>query len=186
VQTSPFLRTWKEESMKAISKQGWQLSGNHQVATPLRLKFKSAMNSSNNGHFRFESRFLEGASLHHLKHNSITQNSILKRNALPGSHPGKLARAFMLNITGKMEAELHELRYCLEDKVRQRTLQLMKRIELLESCNVSLGKRLASTCAELTALKHASVAIDPQAATDQLKGIGDWACNMIGLQMAGV
>ena len=43
----------------------------------------------------------------------------------------------------KMKAELMELRYCLERKVELRTGYLLKRIELLESCNATLSSKLA-------------------------------------------
>lgn len=43
----------------------------------------------------------------------------------------------------KLEAELNEHRYYLERKVEQRTEELVKRINLLESCNSTLCDKLA-------------------------------------------
>jgi len=51
-----------------------------------------------------------------------------------------------------LEAELHELRYSLEKKVEQRTAQLVKRINLLESCNIALSEKLAQANRDLATL----------------------------------
>lgn len=64
----------------------------------------------------------------------------------------------MLDITDKkeMEAELNQHRYYLERHVELRTEQLIKRIALLESCNTTLGSKLALSRTELAALKRQS------------------------------
>ncbi len=53
----------------------------------------------------------------------------------------------------KMHAELHELRYFLEQNVERRTEHLQQRIDLLESCNATLCSKLASAQEELAALR---------------------------------
>lgn len=65
-------------------------------------------------------------------------------------------RGVMLDITDKkeMEAELHRHRHHLERHVESRTRQLARRVALLESCNVSLGDKLALAQRELAALKQ--------------------------------
>lgn len=115
-------------------------------------------------------------------------------------------RGVMLDITDKkeMEAELHGYRHHLERHVDLRTGQLMKRIALLESCNASLGDKLALTQRELAALKQqlAASTMRPGLATqiipatqtiqaiptndcdEPLDGISDWARNMIGWRVA--
>jgi len=81
----------------------------------------------------------------------------------------------MLDITEKkeLESELYEHRYYLERQVEQRTLQLMKRMALLESCNASLCDKLALIYKELATLKQGTSAC----ASD---GISDWKRSMIG------
>lgn len=54
----------------------------------------------------------------------------------------------------EMEAELYELRYCLERNVERRTEQLLRRVALLESCNATLSDKLVSAYNELAALKQ--------------------------------
>ena len=104
-------------------------------------------------------------------------------------------RGVMLDITDKkeMEAELNQHRYHLERHVELRTEQLIKRMALLESCNTTLGGKLASAMMELTALKRqsATAAIKPvqiteqisptqsNECTEQLHGIGDHARKII-------
>lgn len=65
-------------------------------------------------------------------------------------------RGVMLDVSDKkrMEAELADHRYYLERNVEQRTRELMKRIEMLESCNASLCDRLSSAMLECAALKQ--------------------------------
>ncbi len=62
----------------------------------------------------------------------------------------------MLEITEKMkmQEELTERRYCLERMVEQRTLELLKRMTLLESCNASLCDKLAFTRQKMNNLVH--------------------------------
>lgn len=116
------------------------------------------------------------------------------------------ARGVMLDITDKkeMEAELNGHRYYLERHVESRTEQLMRRMALLESCNASLGDKLALAKREVAALKQqlaAPAMRERQAAqlipstqtisdipedyyAEQLDGISDWARNMIGWRVA--
>lgn len=65
-------------------------------------------------------------------------------------------RGVMLDISDKkrMEAELVDHRYYLERNVEQRTRELMKRIEMLESCNASLCNQLSSARMEVAALER--------------------------------
>lgn len=65
---------------------------------------------------------------------------MLKRYNKPGValFVGKL-----MHDMKKMKAELKEHRYYLERNVEQRTEHLLKRIALLESCNATLGEKLA-------------------------------------------
>lgn len=65
-------------------------------------------------------------------------------------------RGVMLDVSDKkrMEAELGEHRYSLERNVEKRTRELMKRIEMLESCNASLCGRLSSAKLENATLKR--------------------------------
>lgn len=115
-------------------------------------------------------------------------------------------RGVMLDITDKkeMEIELNGHRHHLERYVDLRTERLMRRIALLESCNASLGDKLALTQRELAALKQQLVASamrqDPAAqiipatqaiqdaqtndCEEPLDGISDWARNMIGWRVA--
>jgi uncharacterized coiled-coil protein SlyX len=51
-----------------------------------------------------------------------------------------------------LEAELQEHRYYLEQKVEQRTVQLARRITLLESCNATLADKLAQARREISVL----------------------------------
>ncbi len=53
-----------------------------------------------------------------------------------------------------MEVELNEYRHRFEQKVEQRTAQLVRRITLLESCNSTLCDKLELVQRELTALKQ--------------------------------
>jgi prefoldin subunit 5 len=52
-----------------------------------------------------------------------------------------------------MKAELNEHRYYLERNVERRTEYLLKRIAVLESCNMTLCNKLALADEELAALK---------------------------------
>lgn len=65
-------------------------------------------------------------------------------------------RGVMLDISDKkqMEAELVDHRYYLERNVEQRTRELLRRIEMLESCNASLCDRLSSARLENAMLKQ--------------------------------
>ena len=108
----------------------------------------------------------------------------------------------MLDITDKreMEAELKVHRYYLEQGVEQRTEQLLKRMALLESCNATLGEKLALAQKELAKLKQqpdtnlslvAQTTPTPTSASgaqsnesvEQLDGIGFWAHKMISLTL---
>jgi PAS domain S-box-containing protein len=121
-------------------------------------------------------------------------------------------RGVMLDITDQkeMEAELNGHRHSLERYVELRTDELMRRVALLESCNASLGNKLAQARSDLGALKQQSVlsviqpdqiaqsipaaqTIQPtrpiQAAQENncnepLDGISDWARNMIKWRVA--
>lgn len=121
-------------------------------------------------------------------------------------------RGVMLDITDKkeMEAELHGHRHHLERHVESRTGQLGRRVALLESCNASLGNKLALAKREIAVLKQQLTAMamrpDPDtqiiSATqitsaartlplaqaddraEQLDGISDWAHKMIGWRVA--
>ena len=72
-------------------------------------------------------------------------------------------RGVMLDVSDKkhMEAELADHRYYLERNVEQRTRELMKRIEMLESCNASLCDRLSSARLECAALKRQLDEVQP-------------------------
>lgn len=95
-------------------------------------------------------------------------------------------RGVMLDVTGKktMEAELDELRNCLDRNVERRTEQLMKRMALLESCNATLCDRLASAQSELAVLNQQSVCDLPGAEQPDFTGqshvLSDWTRNLIG------
>lgn len=52
-----------------------------------------------------------------------------------------------------LEAELHEHRYYLEQKVAQRTEQLSRRITLLETCNATLAGKLAEAKKDIAMLR---------------------------------
>ncbi|OGT15918.1 MAG: hypothetical protein A3J49_01945 [Gallionellales bacterium RIFCSPHIGHO2_02_FULL_57_16] len=52
----------------------------------------------------------------------------------------------------RLESELNEHRYYLEQKVEQRTEQLIRRITLLESCNATLCNKLAQAKRDVAAL----------------------------------
>ena len=54
----------------------------------------------------------------------------------------------------KMETELKELRYYMEQNVEQRTESLLKRIAVLESCNAALCDKLALASRAPAALKQ--------------------------------
>ena len=62
----------------------------------------------------------------------------------------------------EMKAELNEYRYCLEQNVERRTEHLLKRIALLESCNTTLGGKLAMAHVEIATLKHQPAYILPK------------------------
>lgn len=98
------------------------------------------------------------------------------------------ASGVMLEITDKkdMEAELNEHRHSLERHVEMRTSQMMKRMELLESCNATLSGKLTLAQRELAMLKQPPTASAEQAniCDEQLDGISGWARNMIGLRAA--
>ena len=98
------------------------------------------------------------------------------------------ASGVMLEITDKkeMEAELNEHRHSLERHVEMRISQLMKRMELLESCNATLSGKLTLAQRELAVLKQPPTASIEQAniCDEQLDGISDWARNMICLRVA--
>ncbi len=53
----------------------------------------------------------------------------------------------------RMKNELFELRYFLEKNVKIRTEPLLKRIAMLESCNVTLGEKLVSSQQENSVLR---------------------------------
>lgn len=77
----------------------------------------------------------------------------------------------------KLEAELNEHRYYLEQKVEQRTEQLMKRISLLESCNATLCDKLAQAKKDI-AILHKQSAVNrsdsgANVSSGQLSGIGE-------------
>jgi len=57
----------------------------------------------------------------------------------------------------KMEAELKELRYYMEQNVERRTETLLKRITVLESCNAALCDKLAMANKEPAMLKQQPV-----------------------------
>jgi PAS domain S-box-containing protein len=71
----------------------------------------------------------------------------------------------MLDITDKkeMETQLHEYRYSLDRHVMHRTGQLLKRMAMLESCNASLGEKIASALREITFLKQKLSVNSPEA-----------------------
>lgn len=60
-----------------------------------------------------------------------------------------------------MRAELNEHRYNLERNVQLRTMHLLKRITLLESCNATLCDRLACAQKELGELKRQGAIAQP-------------------------
>lgn len=105
-----------------------------------------------------------------------------------------LLKGLMLDITDKksMESELNELRNYVESKVAQRSEQLLKQIELLESCNESLCRKLElaqyknNMLCQLTAAGRpvfATKATSPTSSSDGDKmsdGINNWLSNMIG------
>jgi hypothetical protein len=66
---------------------------------------------------------------------------------------GVVPEEIILNIV-KMEDELDEHRYYLEQKVAIRTQQLLTQITLLESCNEALCEKLAAATKELDALRQ--------------------------------
>lgn len=83
-------------------------------------------------------------------------------------------RGVMLDVSDKkrMEAELADHRYYLERNVEQRTRELMKRIEMLESCNASLCDRLSSARLECAALKQQLDGMQPDdAGEDSSSGL---------------
>jgi diguanylate cyclase len=83
----------------------------------------------------------------------------------------------MLDISEKMELEqeLSERRSRLERMVEQRTLQLLKRMTLLESCNASL-------CAKLECTHQALAVLKPQ--TAKFAQVSDMAGSMIVWRVA--
>jgi PAS domain S-box-containing protein len=73
-------------------------------------------------------------------------------------------RGVMLDISDKkrMEAELADHRYYLERNVERRTRELMKRIEMLESCNAALCSQLSSARMENAALHRQLEILQPE------------------------
>lgn len=69
-------------------------------------------------------------------------------------------RNVMLDMQ-KMQAELKEHRYYLEQNVERRTENLLKRLAMLESCNAALCDKLAQAQQELIALKRQPAQIPP-------------------------
>lgn len=92
-------------------------------------------------------------------------------------------RGVMLDITDKEEmgSELNQHRYCLEQHVESRTGQIMRRMALLESCNTTLGGKLALARMEITALKQQLAAATEQSSNcpEQLHDFGEQACKII-------
>ena len=92
----------------------------------------------------------------------------------------------MLDIN-KMQDELTEHRYHLEQKVEQETEQLLKRIALLESCNATLCDKLAVAQKEIISLKQQAAQTSPKKNTEQkgcavqLYGMNDQIRKLIGL-----
>lgn len=60
----------------------------------------------------------------------------------------------LMQQMNKMKSELHEHRYYLEKNVAQRTEDLTKRIEVLETCNAALCSKLVSSQRMLGSLAH--------------------------------
>lgn len=90
----------------------------------------------------------------------------------------------------KMQAELAEHRYNLEQHVEKRTEQLLKRISLLESCNATLCDKLAAAQKELIAFKQLQAAPTvSKKDTEQINravqiyGMNDLAQKRIGLSV---
>jgi len=74
------------------------------------------------------------------------------------------ATVFVRNVLldmKKMQAELKEHRYYLEQNVERRTENLLKRLATLESCNAALCDKLAQAQKELIALKRQPAQIPP-------------------------
>lgn len=66
----------------------------------------------------------------------------------------------------EMKFELNEHRYYLERKVALRTAHLMKRIELLESCNATLCEKLTQTREALAMLKQSPISAPVEVGAD--------------------
>lgn len=175
--------------MKANNKQGLPLRGNRSVAAPLShtLNIMGTRKTSGDG------RRLNSVLKKHSLLNSATEKFGL--NCSNDARAEQLGEA-VLEVANKkkMEAELKELRYHLEQNVELRTSQQAKRIALLESCNAKLCDKLNLAQRESAALKQKLVDIDilptPELASqpipstqaidcEQLQGISDWARNMI-------
>lgn len=60
----------------------------------------------------------------------------------------------VMRVMKKMKAELHEHRYYLEQMVERRTVDLSKRMTVLESCNATLCDKLAMSQQEAATLKE--------------------------------
>jgi glutamine amidotransferase PdxT len=71
----------------------------------------------------------------------------------------------------KLEAELNEHRYYLEQKVEQRTEELVKRINLLESCNSTLCGKLAEAKKLIAALQKQIDGSTPVAKSNYCSGL---------------
>ena len=87
----------------------------------------------------------------HLSVASIGINGILIASPIASNRQFPV-RSSALEVK-KLVAELNEHRYYLERKVEQRTEQLVKRIELLESCNTTLCNKLAQAKRDIAALQ---------------------------------
>ncbi len=81
----------------------------------------------------------------------------------------------MLLNRKRMQTELNELRYYFEQNVAQRTVLLITRIALLESCNATLCDKLAMSQEELNRFRAvqrkevvtSQIVLHARAATDQ-------------------
>ena len=81
-----------------------------------------------------------------------SENEMLNRYNKPGS---TLFIGKIMHDMKKMKAELKEHRYHLERSVALKTEHLLKRIDLLESCNATLCCKLTLAQKEIYALKPA-------------------------------
>lgn len=86
-----------------------------------------------------------------------------------------------------MEEELNEHRYYLEKKVEQRTEQLVRRINLLESCNATLCDKLAQARRDISELHKqldsALSGIYPSECPAQVIGISDEVRQRVELEV---